>query len=251
MYFPYLRGKQSEMLAIRELIEKNLIGDKIIPVIEPIKFDSTLSKTLDVYIKNNRKIAFIMDSKLTKDKNDIDNYISCNSENIIRLYLSNSISNKILLEDSFIKRKRNADYLDIDEFFSNNHIYFQDKGYEGFSDYSIIGDEYLESGFLPYAVAIHIVYFDENKELRIKHFVSDSNKSRDNIDGKFKEAVYKLNKWIIKERNKSNFIETYALGKFIDYYNEGHFPGLTMIKRLSIIHHLELVNKFLEGDLDK
>lgn len=27
MYFPYLRGRQFELIALRELIEKNLIGN--------------------------------------------------------------------------------------------------------------------------------------------------------------------------------------------------------------------------------
>lgn len=27
MYYPYLRGKQNELFAIRELLEKGLIGD--------------------------------------------------------------------------------------------------------------------------------------------------------------------------------------------------------------------------------
>ena len=37
MYFPYLRGRQFELIALRELLENDLIGDKIIPIIEPIK----------------------------------------------------------------------------------------------------------------------------------------------------------------------------------------------------------------------
>ena len=49
-----------------------------------------------------------------------------------------------------------------------------------FSDYSVIGGEYVDGGFSPLAIAIHIVYFDEANELRVKHFVSDSNNDRSN-----------------------------------------------------------------------
>lgn len=39
MYLPYLRGKQNELLALRELAMLPLIGSKISPIIEPIKKD--------------------------------------------------------------------------------------------------------------------------------------------------------------------------------------------------------------------
>ncbi|MCQ2513413.1 MAG: sce7725 family protein, partial [Lachnospiraceae bacterium] len=71
---------------------------------------------------------------------------------------------------------RNIDYSNIDtEFFSSDHLYYAEDGYKGFSDYSVVGEEYSETGFAPYAVAIHIVYFDEKNNLRMAHFVSDSN----------------------------------------------------------------------------
>ena len=46
MYYPYLRGKQNELFAIRELLEKGLIGDCIQPIIEPIKYTTTFKNTL-------------------------------------------------------------------------------------------------------------------------------------------------------------------------------------------------------------
>ena len=44
MYFPYLRGRQYELLALRELVKNNLLGEHIIPIIEPVKLSSTLVK---------------------------------------------------------------------------------------------------------------------------------------------------------------------------------------------------------------
>ena len=52
MYFPYLRGRQFELLALRELLEKGRIGKKIIPIIEPVKPSSTLLKTLECFVAN-------------------------------------------------------------------------------------------------------------------------------------------------------------------------------------------------------
>ena len=42
MYYPYLRGKQNELFAIKELLEKGLIGDCIQPIIEPINIQPHL-----------------------------------------------------------------------------------------------------------------------------------------------------------------------------------------------------------------
>jgi len=160
-------------------------------------------------------------------------------------------SGKILFEDKFNKQARNADYLDKeDEFFSEDHLYFKDEGYDGFGDYSIIGNEYSEAGFAPHAVAIHIVYFknDENNDkiLRVRRFVSDSNEDFSDVAGKFYEAVTKLVAWY---RNGQEEQKTEGLEILVNHYDNGTYPGLPTLKKLSVMHHLELVGKFLDGRL--
>lgn len=59
MYFPYLRGRQFELIALRELLENDRMSEKIIPIIEPINPSSTLLKTLKCFIEKERKIAII------------------------------------------------------------------------------------------------------------------------------------------------------------------------------------------------
>ena len=51
MYFPYLRGRQFELIALRDLVDKGVLSDKIIPIIEPVKLSSTLIKTIESYGK--------------------------------------------------------------------------------------------------------------------------------------------------------------------------------------------------------
>ncbi|NGT56219.1 sce7725 family protein, partial [Clostridium perfringens] len=150
---------------------------------------------------------------------------------------------KILLADRFNKRDRNADYIDLeDEVFTEDHLYYSNEGYKGFSDYSIIGNNFSESGFAPYAVAIHIVYFDKDNYLRIRHFVSTSNDDIRNPAKKFYEAVTKLCGC------KSIFNnESYALKEFKKYYNDGEYPGLGTVKKLSLMHHLEIMSRYLDG----
>ena len=306
MYFPYLRGRQFELIAIREMIEKNLINDKVIPIIEPVKASSTFLKTIEVSKEHDKALAIIVNPKVGNFIKEISNlknekikekyydlldfsdriihtriidmkfqetieFINANYNSKMAIclntddiaifekyfkgndFLYNIIpdktefrrrirENRVMIEDHFIKSERNVDYLDKDDFFSRDHLYYKEDGYLGFSDYSIIGNEYSETGFAPYAVAIHIIYFDEEKSLRVRHFVSDSNDDISDIAGKFKEAMYKLVKW-----NKTAKLDTYGIRKLEEFYSLESYPGLGTVKKLSIMHHLELMNSFLDG----
>ncbi|MBK5458048.1 sce7725 family protein [Peribacillus sp. TH27] len=309
MYLPYLRGRQYELLALRELAENDLIGNKVTPIIEPIKPSSTLIKTITQFVDKNKDIALVLNPKVgnfNKEleivKNDkfrdqlisafekpnviISHILNSNSVNEINMLVEqghkkNEIlminkekdclnfylqvfqeeyprynlipeessfrrkirHNKVLIADRFEKQSRNADYLSLDdESFSEDHIFYKEDGFIGFSDYSIVGEGYFESGFAPYAVAIHIVFFDENKCLRVKHFVSNSNEDYNDPAGKFYEALKKLALWQEKEH-----INTFGLREFMKHYHNGTYPGLGTVKKLSIMHHIELVSKYLDG----
>lgn len=305
MYFPYLRGRQFELLALRELVENDVLNNKIIPIIEPVKLSSTLIKTINTYGDNNKLLAYITNPKVgsfseelkekkNKLKDDLFTALEKN-DHILYMYILNPNSNpsefiikhsnnmgticdnkdaidvykqyfenkdvkynlipdesgfrnkirknRVLLADRFNKQNRNNDYIDIeDEPFSEDHLYYADDGYLGFSDYSIIGKEYNETGFAPYAVAIHIVYLADDNSLRVKHFVSDTNDDISNPAGKFKEALTKLVKW-----NQKNQLDTVAMKEFERLHNQQIYPGLGTVKKLSIMHHLELMGKYLDG----
>lgn len=301
MYFPYLRGRQFELIALRELLEKNLINEHIFPIIEPVKLSNTLIKTLNIYKEKNANIAIIynpcvgsldneqlssttdnsicntlgqlsseppilkayhLSKNLPEIENDLSNIILVANNRDMSIQYNNIYNTKIapkytlmldesdfrrnirnkrrvLLADNFIKKSKNADY-NGDEFYTRDHLFYSDDGYVGFADYSVVGNDYTESGFAPYAVAIHIVYLDTDKTMRIHHFVSDSNDDYSDTTGKFSEALEKLIKW-----NQEKQLSTYAMQEFKRLYNEQSYPGLGTVKKLSIMHHLELVSDFL------
>lgn len=301
MYFPFLRGRQFELLALRELLENDLIGDNIIPIIEPVRLSSSLLKTVELFNKKNHKLVFVqnpsvgaypvsmegekpnplyenLEIALDKD-NVIKAYIFQDNNEIVVNDMQNSIAiidsvddissyleackkekplytlipdrrsikrnvkgDKIILEDSFIKQKRNVDYKNnTDEFFSDWHREYIEEGYKGFSDYSIVGSEYSESGFAPKAVAIHIVYLSSEDDLRVHHFVSENNTDSKDTAGKFGEAVAKIKHWCTEHEIQ----ETRGLKAFYDYCDTGRYPGLGVVKKCSIMHHLELMSKRL------
>ena len=125
----------------------------------------------------------------------------------------------------------------------NNTSYDKEDGFVGFSDYSVVGNEYLEAGFAPYAVAIHIVYFANNGSLRVRPFVSDSNEDITNPALKFYQAVSKLAEWYNADPHPVQLTE--GLKIFLQHYEQQSYPGLGTVKKLSLMHHLELMGRYL------
>lgn len=312
MYFPYLRGKQFELLALRELGRLPLSADKISPIVEPLKKETrgleTLVKALYInnialqlivnpehgdlkaisdpifnvinslrsqgyknvipaYIINKEKdfrllkssiVQYGYDSsgyslihlnqisetaemgKLFVDTNGIYNIIHVN--NLVALRRSFPKASLAYLSDPFKKKTKNSDYTeDTDENFSNDHLYYEEEGFIGYGDYLTIGSPFTDGGRLPFAVVIHLTYEDkETQHIRIKHFVSDSNDDDSDIPGKFSEALTKLIEFV-----NSEDIDTLAVQEFRSLYGRGAYPGLGVIKKLSIMHHIELVQTLL------
>jgi hypothetical protein len=310
MYFPYLRCKQFELLALREISPVLGTAKKTSPILEPVKKSTgSFEKALDIlmqndinfniiinpghgeFVDNTSGLVAMINSKLEAYENfqfgiiisqftnldfisaqlalinfdrpitlihqsrlnDIDALVdwceayeikyNLHSENFpVRRYRGViTADTKVLLDDKFKPQVKNADYLITpDEFFSEDHIYFEEDGYVGFGDFLTIGDDYAESGWLPYAVAIHLTYVKPNQEIWIRHFVSDSNSDTTDVGGKFGEALQKLIEFINAEN-----ITTQAANEFRGLAHDGHYPGLGSLKKLSIKNHLELVHNLL------
>jgi hypothetical protein len=314
MYYPYLRGKQFELLALRDLSELLSSNNcKISPIIEPVKDSSTLIRVLNVLADigvnfnmiinpfhgelkgkterilellsselpdyDNYQLGILIDDKAkAKTLTDIidsaaiacngltliHNAITSNVNEMISLYnaslpVINNVINfeqtssnrryyrmfrpdtRVSLSDYFKSQSRNSDYLTIVEsHFTEEHLFFKEEGYKGFGDFLTIGDNYSESGFLPYAVAIHISYADSNNKVIVRHFVSDSNDDASDVGGKFAEANAKLVAWCMPRG-----LSTVGLDNFYALHKSGHFPGLGTIKKYSIMNHIELMLKLI------
>ncbi len=312
MYFPFLRGKQFELIALREFAGQISDPNSVKPIIEPVrKKTSTYSKTLDVLQQKNINFTIIINPSVGDNINNIEyvctellpnlsynNFqlgvlLNSNTDlnNITRYLIDNNFSdipliiildssydgnidelleftNKhtikyitlnsqtgrrrfirilkgksdgfISISDPYNKLSRNKDYAsETDEFFSEEHLYFNDEGFIGYSDYLTIGDQYSDKGYSPYAVAIHLTYKADENSFRVHHFVSNSNDDTSDIAGKFSEALDKLIPFIDKKG-----IDTNASNTFRKLHNDEKYPGLGTVKKLSILNHLELVNEY-------
>lgn len=311
MYYPYLRGRQFELLALRDFAE-SLQGNasKVFPIIEPVKDNKNALKRAAITMSANAmkygiilnpengdcanqwldlstetdfpdislwSPTFILKNNISKivetiDERQYQNVIliisktaSDAEEDIIKLIHNNTITKVITdtprrrikhavtsddkeiitLSDNFEAKTANKEYLKTDEeLFSEEFAYFQEEQYDGYADYTVVPNEYRDGGVLPNVVAIHLTYQKEPDQIYIKHFCSHSNTyDNSNIQGKFAEAALKAIDFF-DNRPEDNSI---AIDMLRNYVANISFPGLGMIKKISILHHLLLNQRILQS----
>lgn len=71
MYFPILRGRQFELLALRECVNNGILSDFLIPIVEPVKVSSTFTKTLDSFVDHKHPIGVIRNPVVGKWSREI------------------------------------------------------------------------------------------------------------------------------------------------------------------------------------
>lgn len=314
MYYPYLRGKQFELLALREFSARFNNNTKIVPIIEPVKNQMNgMNIAVDAMLENSIRFAMILNPKdgdfkhvsdndiiknLPKlieskgpwipayiyknnglkllehaERNELSNLmvifpsgVDVNDEKVMsfladkmvayivsgNLNINRSAKNRLLklkksvisLEDRFNDKPRNADYaIEPDEMFSEDFFYYRDDKLDGFSDFTPMVKDYIEGGMMPYAIAIHLTYQKSEDQIFVHHFVSDNNYDQSNIRGKFHEAAVKISSFY----KAGGYIHTAAVDELINrsLSEENGYPGLGYIKKLSLMNHLELMNRIL------
>lgn len=304
MYHPYFRGKQFELIAIRETAEL-LAEANFCPIIEPVKEAlNGLHRALNAICDANGTAVVIVNpvhGDHSEDGDDISALLSgsfldkdgitagillrddMSPEDAVACYekhlahrptfvhagftepkaLAEKLGAKlqetrhvffeancgklyrrhfqggrrVLLRDGFHRRK-NAEHPPV-EAFSDLHITYPDEGVDGFGDFLIVGNEYTEGGGPAYAVAIHLTFIDPDKddEMYLYHFVSTTKDTPTDPAGKFGQAIAKL---VAKlDAGDSKLFESTAIKELRDLHAKGHFPGLGLVKKLSMKHHIE------------
>ncbi len=310
MYYPFLRARQFELIALRELAIEGATQEVIIPVLEPVKeTHNNLILAHKVFQEKSQSAYLIVNpsiGELAGDSNfyieflseldgimflpafhynnnsdfinqSIENYrlkncmIICqndinpddtefrqllamdevssinvndpNRNRTLHRFIKSLNKNYIRLDDLFEKRARNSDYLDIQEHrFSEEHIYYIEDGFDGFSDYTVLPSEYIDGGSTPRAVVIHLTYLNGENQIWIRHFTSETNDSISNVQGKFAEAASKAVKYC-RHRGLVNS----AISELESYFDNEHYPGLGTVKKLSIKNHLLVISQFLKN----
>lgn len=115
MYFPYLRGRQFDLIALRESLNEGLINKNIIPIIEPVRTSSTLKDVIQMFHDKQREIILIRNPKVgTFD----EEYASLSNEEQKQFDLIYNLSN--VINGYIIEYKE--DFLNID--YENPYVLF-------------------------------------------------------------------------------------------------------------------------------
>jgi hypothetical protein len=317
-YFPIFRGKQFELIAVREFAQQRPNNRVVHPIIEPVRDPtekSSLQRMISALEENDLRYTIIVnpgegtlegsvdgiskivghlettdatvermsfgilfhaggaddalvaieDSRLSGAAKNLiydappigPNDVGAMAGGQVGLHvaedkgavraLGNPFANGaefVKLRDPFPRQKTNLDYVDAGEsVFWSDHLYLGDDGFVGLADYLTIGNVYSEGGSLPLALVIHLTYQDPDSGLiYLRHFCSTSNADQSDPGGKFLEALARL-----VEFANSKELDNPALRVFRDYHAEKRFPGLGVIKKLSMQNHLYVMDEALGG----
>lgn len=304
MYFPYFRGKQFELILLREQA-KFLADNQQVPIIAPVRSNTKqLEKTISALNDESAQHIIVLNPSAGDHANDpstiftLLNSLSASRSTITGIKLTYDIdeaklkhilsaiptsefalihagyqnhtwlatelqsmqltpkfniftktagsrykntfsANSVVIRDGF-QQMRNRDYPP-EEFFSDLHLKYKDYGYDHFGDYLTIGEQYKDGGGPAYAVAVHLTFLNRSDAdtIWIKHYISDSNSDTSDPGNKAKEALAKL----FNEANSHAFQipQTPPLQELLKYQARNHFPGLGMLKKLSMWHHLYVI----------
>lgn len=300
-YYPYLRGRMYDLLAVKEACENGDLGLNIVPIIEPVRDSKELQQTVTTFIDHKQPFSVVAnpqvsvyglnDTKLfpLPDLSQIpffqpsaileadfsSDFLKTNSGQkslliardyqLLSAYKNSRMLQKvdgvmipdearlqrivgskaISLTDPLTFVPHVEDYANIDdEFFEFPNWDQPIENYQGYGDFSMVGSFYFDKGMPSRAIALHLIYATADGTLRVHHFVSDSNESMSGQKGKFFEALQKLVDWV--PENILGFNDTPALRKLLAYKDQDKFPGLGMVKKLSLEHHFQLIHRLYE-----
>lgn len=281
-YYPYFRGKQFDLLALKTLALAGRLSEEITPIIEPVKNSASLKGLVKEFQRLDQSFllvdnpqagdfltetgyqaleelpvakAHIMDQNaLTDGKSQVlivQNALPILRETGVQTFqqpvvvpqefrvLEKLQAPKILSEDPFT-RIRNSGYQELaDEFFTDSYRTFSRRGFVGYSDFSLDSRIYYEQTYPSKTMVLHLVY-PVKEGLRIRHYTS----------GEEPEALRDKFLAIMAEvRSDLDLLSggevTLGLTLLLENLAAGKFPGMGVMRKASLMHHLEIMGRVL------
>lgn len=291
MYYPYFRGKQFDLLAIKELVKAGGLSKQIVPIIEPVKQSKTLLQTLEL-LRETQHPFYLIDNPesgafLTTEGQAILQELARGHRGHIlteplttadqedrTLWYAKSVtplkesdpqflqgrflvppemrilrqlqgaSELILLEDVFTRLPRNSYYREFEEeLFTNRHHNYATRGFGGFGDFSLDNRIYYEQGYPDRDLCLHLVYPDQNGQLRVHHFTSPPDSDEERLSQK--EKFLLLMESVISSLQEGILPPTRGLELLTKAAFAERFPGMGVMRKAVIMHHLEVMGTVL------
>ena len=151
---------------------------------------------------------------------------------------------RVLLRDGFVRCSRNADYPRQSNF-GDLLFSYQNRGFDGFSDFSIVGDVYSPGGGAAIHVAIHLTECIDDTTIVTNHFISNTPPQRGNNQAKYFSALQLLISHT-GQPPRAHF-DTQGVHEYHKSNSQRHYPGLGKLKQWSMMHHMEIIDRKLEA----
>lgn len=149
----------------------------------------------------------------------------------------------VLFHDGFEKKSRNLDYRAESSYSNLHNEYRLYPNAIGFGDYTVLSERLSEGGGPAFVVTLHLSYLDPSRliAMYVRHFSSYSdNDSQSDPGGKFREALDLLIAHILAY--PANFVNTAGLQDFRNLHGTRHYPGLGVVKKISVKHHIQTLS---------
>lgn len=284
MYYPYFRGKQFDLLALKTMVEEKRLSKSIVPIIEPVKNSATLKNTIETFEKhqqsyylisnpqagdfltpegpstikklssrNARIFDGVTETESSKEKLLIvpngnllgpDDFLETTIPTIVPLEFRvlKKVKAPLILSTDPFTRIRNSFYEEVpDEFFSGDYLTYQARGFQGFSDFTIDSRIYYEQGYPAKILVLHLIY-STDQGIRIHHFTSPELPEAD------MKARFLAMMGDIKENCSRYWPKgpTAGLSLLLQAAAADGFPGLGVMRKAMVMHHLEIMGRVLK-----
>lgn len=308
MYYPYLRGHKSELMALCGLAQKIAGSGKIMPIIEPVNLSPETVSTLKTLKDANMPFIFIANPmtgrkapEIPRVKNEVYKKIPgrngcCRMGMIInnqtalsqvetfvesfanaelclvhfenfsnpaklaalvakspgiktQVFIEGKITRKYMLEVDVraktvlirdcLKRHYIYSSFPAEELFSDMHAFYAHSGFDGFGDFSVLGNVAAESNKNDPYLSVHFPYFRKKEnQIWVKHFVFNVESEPFDQNNALSEILQRIVSFLEKHPSQAR---TEGSRELVDFYKSSSCQDLEKIKSAVLKHHLEIV----------
>ncbi|MCI1892431.1 MAG: sce7725 family protein [Schleiferilactobacillus harbinensis] len=289
-YWPLLRGRQFDLLALQLLTQDNLLTNRIIPMIEPIRDAAGLPRLLKlrnqaglptVVIRNPsvgtyglgthkrypltpffadanvwsgwwwrpdlqippaaRQVLLIDDFRRLPAPAILMQFHTIVVQNDPRITQAIDHPRRIFLHDPWPRVHRTREFAQYADtpLFTERH-WAMHHGFDGISDYSLNGAPYFDKGWPQGTIAFHIAYLRDGG-IWLHHFLPLPTGGTQ--AEQFQYLQGELRRWLASHRH--SILWDGPLKELLHYGDINHYPGLGVIKKLSVAHQILSVQQLL------
>lgn len=272
-YYPLIRGRQYDLLALRAAVRSGL-SPHIIPVIEPVKDLPALASVAAAFSQAQHPLFVIQNPQVgdyallaaPQHRPQLSTWVqparyfdgrpaplviaqtkaqvqalpatqlvmAPNEARVRQLHHPHAL----YLEDHTPTRERTEDYATIQREFYQYPLATLPGS--GFADYPLAVRHYEPRGYPQRAIALHLLV-PQGKTLWLQHFVSVNNADFSQPAAKFLEATAPLPAWLAAHPAA----QTPALAQLLQLAARHHFPGLGTLRKLQLEHFLTIMGSWL------